>query len=264
MARCAICKKTSDETKLFEGIFNAEMINVCSYCAETEGVPVITKPSEAQLDKADERYSVRERMERMSGRHDTTEISSDQIVTQGNLAKLRMPAPKEQHEDVLDNYYWTLNIARRRKKLSITQVAEKMQVSPQLITDIEKGKLPKGFQDLFIKLEAYLGIKLLKAKAQRINFIRNYDAEKEILKRVGEKMEAPGSVDEYREDGIALEEQAEDDGIDFTKREELQDVTLNDLIDMKREKENKSSKRKTKAQDDAMMGDDLDLDIDEL
>ena len=186
--RCAICKKTSDETKLLEGIFKAEMINVCSDCAEDEGIPIITKPSEAQLEKADERYSVRERMENLSGPRDTTEISKDQTITQGNLAKLRMPAPKEHHEDVIDNYYWTLNLARRRKKLTIFQLAEKMQVDPEVIKGIEKGKLPRGFQDLFIKLEAFLGIKLLKAHVQKINFIRNYDTEKEILKRVGKKM----------------------------------------------------------------------------
>ncbi|MBT7102622.1 helix-turn-helix domain-containing protein [archaeon] len=268
MARCAICKKTSDETKLFEGIFNAEMINICSYCAEDEGVPIITKPSEIQLEKADERYSVRERMERMSGRHDTTEISKDQIVTQGNLAKLRMPAPKEQHEDALDNYYWTLNIARRRKKLSVTQLAEKMQVDPQVIQDIEKGRLPEKFQDLFIKLEAYLGIKLLKGQTRKINFIRNYDAEKEILKRVGEKMgvqeSVKDSVDDYHKDDIALKEQIAEGKIDFSKREKLQDVSLNDLVEMKKEREIKESKRRTSAQENAMIGDDLDLDLDEL
>ena len=268
MARCAICKKTSDEIKLFEGIFNAEMINICSDCAEDEGVPIITKPSETQLEKADERYSVRERMERMSGRHDTTEISRDQIVTQGNLAKLRMPAPKEQHDDALDNYYWTLNIARRRKKLSVTQLAEKMQVDPQVIQGIEKGKLPKGFQDLFMKIEAYLGIKLLKAQAQRISFIRNYDAEKEILKRVGEKMGAPesvkDSVDEYHKDEIAIKEQIAEGKIDFSRREQLQDVSLNDLVEMKKEREIKESKRRMSVQDNAMVGDDLDIDLDEL
>jgi ribosome-binding protein aMBF1 (putative translation factor) len=264
MARCAICKKTSDETKLFEGIFNAEMINVCSYCAEDEGVPIITKPSETQLEKADERYSVRERMEQMSGMRDTTEISKDQIVTQGNLAKLRMPAPKEHHEDALDNYYWTLNIARRRKKLSLTQLAEKMQVDPQIIQDIEKGKLPEKFQDLFIKIEAYLGIKLLKGHTRKVNFIRNYDTEKEILKRVGEKMDAPESVDEYHKDEIALKEQIAKGEIDFSRREQLQDVSLNDLVEMKKEREQKESKRRISAQENAMIGDDLDLDIDEL
>ena len=262
--RCAICKKTSDETKLLEGIFKAEMINVCSDCAEDEGIPIITKPSEEQLEKADERYSVRERMENLSGPRDTTEISKDQTITQGNLAKLRMPAPKEHHEDALDNYYWTLNLARRRKKLTVSQLAEKMQVDPQVIQGIEKGKLPKGFQDLFIKLEAFLGIKLLKAHVQKISFTRNYDAEQEIIKRVKEKMGAPESVDEYHKDEIALKEQLAKGEIDFSKRDKLQNVTLNDLVEMKKQREQKERKSKTAAQDEAMLGDDLEIDIDEL
>ena len=166
--RCTICKKTSDETKLFKGILADGMVMVCSTCAEKEGTPIIKKPSESQLNKADKKYTVRERMERMSGTRDTTEISKDQTVTQGNLAKLRIPAPKQYHEDVLDNYYWTLNIARRRKKLSISQLAEKMQVEPTTIQGVEKGKLPENFQDLFIKIEAYLGIKLLKEHNRQI------------------------------------------------------------------------------------------------
>ena len=172
MAICTICKKTSDEIQLFEGIYNAEMVNICETCAETEQVPVIRKPSTSQLNKASEHYSVRERMERMSGMRDTTEISDDQIVTQGQLAKLRVPPKKQHHENVLDNYYWTLNIARRRAKLSVTQLAEKMQVEPQVIQDIEKGKLPAEFEETFVKLEAFLGIKLLKNHKEKINFVR--------------------------------------------------------------------------------------------
>jgi len=60
--RCTICKKTSEEIKLYSGIKESEMIMICEDCAESEGVPIIKKPSELQLDKADERYSVRERM----------------------------------------------------------------------------------------------------------------------------------------------------------------------------------------------------------
>ena len=48
--------------------------------------------------------------------------------------------------------------------------------------------------------------------------------------------------------------------IDFSQRENLSDITLNDLVDMKQKKE----KRKAKAREDAILGDDLDLEIDEL
>jgi len=269
--RCSICKKTSDETKLFPGISKNGMINICHDCSESEGIPIIKKPTELQLDKADERFSVRERMERMSGRHDTTEISKDQIVTQGNLAKLRMPAPKQQHEDVLDNYYWTLNIARRRKKFSLSQLAEKMRVSPELIQSIEKGKLPENFTELFIKLEAFLGIKLLKNHKRQISFTRTVDEEQEILKKVGKKI---GHVSIEKEDDVVDEiklekkkeklEKLSKGEIDFAKRESLSDITLNELVDMKKEREKKSAIKEVKSKEDAMIGDDLDIDLELL
>lgn len=272
--RCAICKKSSDETKLFEGISKAGMINICNECSESEGIPIIKKPSESQLNKADERFSVRERMERMSGRHETTEISKDQIVTQGNLAKLRMPAPKQHHKDVMDNYYWTLNIARRRKKFSISQLAEKMRVAPQLIQSIEKGKLPENFTELFLKLEAFLRIKLLKNHKTKINFIRTKDEEQEILKNVRKKMGSieieddiaidsgknTESIKEYKEDEREFKEKLSKGKIDFSRREDLANITLNDLVDMKKKKE----KQKAKSKEDAMLGDDLDLDLELL
>ena len=246
--RCSICKKTSDEIKLFEGIFNAEMINVCENCAEDQKIPVIRKPSESQLEKAEQRYSVRERMERMSGMHDTTEISKDQIVTQGNLAKLRVPPKKQHHEDIEDNYYWALNIARRRAKMTTTQLAEKMQVNSQIIQEIEKGKIPENFEEIFIKLEIYLGIKLLKKNKTKINFIRSSNKEEEILKTVAEKMKNCETED-------LVQEKIQNEEIKLSRRENLKDVTLNDLIDRKRARE----KYKLQAKQNEMLGDEIDI-----
>jgi len=264
MARCIICKKTSDEAELFNGIRVDGMVMVCGECAEKEGIPIIKKPSESQLNKADERYSVRERMEKMSGMRDATEISDDQIITQGNLAKLRMPAPKQHHEDVLDNYYWTLNMVRRRKKLTITQLADKMQVDPSIIQGIEKGKLPENFEELFIKLEVFLGTKLLKNHKNKINFSRNVNNQEDILESVRKKMNAPESIEEYREDGKVFEEKLSKGKVDFSRRKDLSNVTLNDLVDMKKKKEASAAIKRMKDDEDAMLGDDLDLDMELL
>ena len=259
--RCVICKQTSDETKLFEGIFKAEMVHICKECAETEGVPIIQKPSEAQLDKADERYTVRERMEIMSGMRDTTEISEDQTITQGNLAKLKIPPKKQFHEDVLDNYYWTLNIARRRKKLTINQLAKQTQIPVETIQAIEKGKIPKDFETIFPKLELYLDVKLLKNHKKNIHFIHpTKDETDEILRQVKEKMDLP-KLDKPRNIEIKKQqlEKLSKGEIDFSRREQLSNVTLNDLVEMKKQREQKESTRKSKAQEEAMLGDDIEL-----
>ncbi|MFH1290964.1 MAG: hypothetical protein ABIH79_00195 [archaeon] len=262
--RCTICKRESDEVRLFEGILKAEMVMVCKECSETEGIPLIRKPSEEQLQKADERYSVRERMERISGIRDTTEISNDQIITQGNLAKLRAPPKKQYNDDVLDNYYWTLNIARRRKKLSIGQLAGLIKIDANILQSIEKGKIPENFQEIFLKLESFLGIQLLKNHKPQVHFVRTRDEEQEIFKSVREKMEhAKSDKTTHKEKEEAIEQIAKGE-FDFSRRDSLQEVTLNDLIEMKKSRENKKVKRKIQIQTDAMLGDDIDLDIDEL
>jgi len=236
--RCIICKKESNEVELFEGILNVEMVRICSICAESEGIPMIRKPSEEQLKKGDEVYSVRERMERMSGMRDATEISKDQTVVQGNLAKLRIPEKKERHEEVLDDYYWTLNMARRRKKWSINQLAEKIGIDPETIQNIEKGKIPENFEEVFTKFEVFFGIKLLRDHMRKIRFTRTIDEEMQILKSVRARMDGTSETSE--------------------------DVTLNDLVEIKRQREKQEVQRKTKIQTDAMVGDDLELDLSEL
>ena len=270
MARCTICKKTSDEVELFNGILESEMVNICEECAEDQKVPIIKKPSQSQLNKANKRYSVRERMEIMSGVRDKTEISEDQIVTQGNLARLKAPPKKQTHEDVLDNYYWTLSMARRRKKLTLGYLANKMGVDSSVIRDIEKGILPKDFKVLFMKLESFLGIKLLKREAQKVNFTRrNRDAELEILKSVQNKIKQREELgDEYEEspmeeEEVSVEDEAEED-LDITDKKKLSKITISDLLGRKRRKEAREKKKQEQQEADAMMGDDIDLEIEEL
>ena len=256
--RCAVCKKESNEIKLFEGILNAGMINICAICSEEEGIPIIRKPSKEQLDKGNERYSVRERMERISGMRDASEISGEQTIVQKNLSRLKIPDKKERNENVLDDYYWTLNMARRRKKWSINQLSEKIKIDSKIIEDIEKGKIPENFEEIFIKFEAFFGIKLLKNHKRQISFKRTIDEEKEILNSVREKMNFP------QKEETKIKEKILEDEIDFSSKESLEDVTLKDLVDMKKKKEKREKQRKVKIQTDSMVGDEIDLEIDEL
>lgn len=276
MARCTICKKNSNEIQLCSGILGVDMVMICEECARAEEVPIIKKPSELQLSKADKRYSVRERMERISGMNNEEKINNNQIVTQGNLAKLRMPQKKQYHEDVLDNYYWTLNIARRRAKLSIKQLSELIKIDANILQSIEKGSIPENFREICLKLEAFLGIKLLKNHKKKLSFIRTQDEEREILNNVKEKLNPKSHDIEDATSQINDSEQTKqykkknrleklsNGEIDFSRREDLSDITLDDLVSIKKERESKLARRKTKASEDAMLGDDLDLEFEEL
>jgi ribosome-binding protein aMBF1 (putative translation factor) len=257
--RCTICKKTEEETTLYPGIQLTKMVNVCEECAEDQKIPIIKKPTSSQLSQADKTYSVRERLDRMSGRRESTEISGDQLITQRNLSKLKMPKPKQNHPEVLDNYYWTLNMARRRAKMTLSQLARKINTNSYTIQDIEKGILPKDFKEIFLKLEALLGIKLLKAHDPEISFTRkNPIQEKEILEAVAKKMKNPQEEpeEEDEEEMEEFQEKIKKQEIRLSKRENLKDVTLNDLIDRKRARE----KYQQKIKQNEILGDEIDLD----
>jgi len=253
---CAICKKTGEETTLYQGIRATEMVNICEECAEDQNIPIIKKPSQSQLTKADKTYSVRERLDLMSGRREATEISGEQMITQRNLAKLKMPKPKQTHPDVLDNYYWTLIMARRRAKMTISQLAKKIDTTPYAIQQIEKGIFPEDFKEIFLKLEALLGIKLLRVHETQVNFVRkNPDQEKEILDAVAEKMKNPEEELEEEEEMEAFHEKIESGEIKLSRKEDLSDMTLSDLIDRKKAKE----KQKSRTKKGEILGDDIDI-----
>ena len=42
--KCTICKKTSEEVQLFNGIMESDMVMICEDCAEDQKVPIIKKP----------------------------------------------------------------------------------------------------------------------------------------------------------------------------------------------------------------------------
>lgn len=258
--RCAICKKSSEEVKLYPGIVATEMINVCEICAEDQKIPIIKKPTKEQLSKTQETYSVRERLDRIAGRRETTDISSDQAVTQRNLAKLRVPPRKQNNPEVEDNYNWTLSIARRRKKMTTSQLAAKVGIEPHKIRDIERGIIPANFKEIFPKIEAQLGIKLLKQHEAQVNFSRKRtpDQEKELLRQVAHKMKNPEvefEETEELEEIKEVQEKIERQEIKLSKRKDLHNLTLSDLIDRKRAREKYQSQK----QESEMFGDDIEI-----
>lgn len=264
--RCAICKRTSDEVQLFEGLLYDEMIRVCEACADVEHIPRIKKPTTTQLEKADKSYSVRERMEYLSGMRKITEISDDQTEVQGRIARLRIPAKKEHHDNIHDNYYWSVNMGRRRKKISIAQLSQATGIDKEVIRAVENGKLPKNFEEIFLRLEKFLGIRLIKNHEQMVSFKRdNRNEEKEILELVKKKIDSGDEVDfEGRKEEKDRLEKLSKGELDFSREGDIQDITLNDLIEAKRRKERKERDRRRVIQTDSLLGDEIDIDEEEL
>lgn len=250
--KCFVCGVTSEIAPLFEGISSSGMVTVCRKCAENENIPIIRKPSENQLEQANKTYTVRERMERISfpKRANVTEISGDQVTLQKNLNRLRIPPKKESRDEVVDDYYWELNMARRRKKLSINQVSELTGIKPEIIESIERGKIPKDFEEIFTNLEKFFGITLLRIRTEKINFKVKQENEEKILREVGEKMK---SQEEIKESLSKISKG------DLSKIRDLSRITISDLQDLKKKKEQKEQEAKKKE----MIDEDFELDLDE-
>lgn len=66
MAKCFVCGKPEEEVSLFEGISERGVRKICYKCSEREGVTLIKKPTREQLEQAEKRRTVREVMEHMS------------------------------------------------------------------------------------------------------------------------------------------------------------------------------------------------------
>jgi len=240
--KCTVCK--NENVELFEGVYDGEMVLVCDYCAEEESIPVLRKPSVAQLDRIEKKESMRERMERLSGMSKHTRgLGPDQTVAQNNLAKLKNPYIKETHPDVHENYYWEINMARRRRKATIGQVSRATEIPEQILKDVEHGRIPKNMEDVFLKLERYFGIKLLKTHKQIVSFTKTQAGQEKILEEVKNRMkhvDKPTSPER-------VAKRIEDGELDFSKKEDIKDVTLNDLVDQKRKREYLEKEKKLRA-----------------
>jgi len=241
---CKICGKTSDEIELFDGIFEEKIESVCSICARIEDTPLIKKPNPERFIEHKENLSVRQRMERMAD--PLKPIQKEHFIAHKNLAKLNFPTKREDHPDLIENYDWILKTARRRKKLSQTQLAEELIIPLQVIIDLESGRITKDFMSYTERLENFLHVCIRKLVPERFNLQRKPETEYEermVLDKVKKNME-PESM------------KREPKGVNFSDRERLKTWTLKDLVNLKRKKEQNELFKVEKSK---MVGNELDF-----
>lgn len=262
---CEICKRIGIENDAVKVIWEGEVVNACKTCALREGMPIVKKATQEQVDAANVHYSVRERMERMSNRKPT--IIRDQAITHKNLARLNFPTVRQDHEALIENYDWTLRTARRRKKLSIAQLALTSGLIPEDIQKLESGQLVNNLEPIATRLENTLGIVLLK-KTSKLAQARYVKKENEMIqsnlaalddkiidlpktekKSLLKKLFSRKKKEEVKEDTVELKaedivpekkeifEKIATGKMDFSKRRNVEQITLKDLAELKKRKE---------------------------
>jgi len=257
---CTICKKSEDETDLCEGIYDGKINTICKSCADSENIPLIKKPTQEQLTEADRRYTVSERMKKLTGMEEpsnsTSLLSKDQSIAYKNLAKLRFPVKKQHHEDLIEDYYWKIQHARRMKKFPLSHVSRETNIPEETIHSIEHGVLPKDFREIIARLENFFDINLFK-QHQVQTFLKKptptlEQEEKQILQKTKQNIENQ----EQKQETI---EKIKTGKVDFSKRKDLQNITLNDLVELKKQREALQEEQTDKKMKRDLLGDDLDL-----
>lgn len=186
MAHCVVCGKEEEDTQLFDGVFDGRITKICYPCSLAENVALIKRPTREQLAEADKRQSVKQLMEKLSSPQQKI-MTKDQAIAHKNLNKIKFPAMKQEHGDLVPNYDWVLKNARRRAKLSVTQLSEQTSIDKAQIESLETGQLFNGFEKIAEKLEKALNVKILirhELIGQMIRLPKKDGEEKEILEEV--------------------------------------------------------------------------------
>lgn len=194
MAKCAVCGKPEEEVSLYDGVYDGMVRKVCYQCSLDEKIALIQKPSIEQLQEADKRQSVRELMEKLSSPQKKI-MKTDSAIAHKNLNKIRFPAMKQEHGDLVHNYDWIMKQRRRHMKMSTAQLAERAHADKAEIESLESGQLFAGFEKVANSIERVLDIKILKVTEPVTRIIRtpeeNKQADEEMMEDVKVKMKKP-------------------------------------------------------------------------
>jgi len=275
--KCEICNKNFNH--LGNAIYKNKVIKICESCSQIENLPKINKPTQEQLDKANQRYSVHDRMMKMAGLDKLSPLSHDHEIAQRHLAKIKIPEKKQFSDILVPNYDWNIMMARRRRKMTINQLSEMTKIPIADLNNLEKGILPKNYENIARVIESVLNLPLLKETEEKIRlFPVKKKSEEDLLVEARERLfgkdlrlneEQEIKKQQERLEKLKQEEQREieeDENeeleeknikeevkseiktgrFDFSAKKNLKNVTLSDLVEMKKERERAEKERDSK------------------
>lgn len=130
--KCSLCNLRGE---LLEVITGDGIVGVCIKCADKNKFPLVKKPKEPEKDSDKELKS---------------------IVARG--------IRKRDYSNLVDNFHWHIQQARRFKKISQKQLGEAIAEPEIIIAMAEKGELPEDYEKIIVKMEQFLSVHLFKEK----------------------------------------------------------------------------------------------------
>ena len=186
MEKCVRCGVSEEEVRLFDGIYVNEVVRICERCALLSDVPLIKRPSAEQLKESEKSWKVRERLGRISRVESAPERAKVESSIRLNQIEIIKPKRNEKIEsNLVDNYHWVLMVSRRKRGLTVKQLAEAIGESESAIKLLEKRVLPEESLELLRKLEQFFNVRIFKKKPEEVIRIETipYKIQKEMKER---------------------------------------------------------------------------------
>ncbi len=142
------------EDRIVEAIEEGKIVRVYESYAKREGLPVLRKPNIGQIQKT--YASLPPGLKKIQKQEETPIMEK--------MRKAPSWEEKQIISDLIDNFHWHINRARRNKGLTRKQFAKLINIPESSLEMIEYRRLPSNNFILIQKIEEVLGINLRKNK----------------------------------------------------------------------------------------------------
>lgn len=157
-SRCVMCNAYGD---LVDAVGQEELIKVCNECARKNNLPVIHRATDEEMSKVHNYY--RQNFNKNADLAVTKALTAKKSPEDRELENvLRKNIQRGDYPELIDNFHWHIQHARRLKKLSQKQLAEAIAEKEIMIDLAEQGKLTDNREAFVTKLEQYLRVQLRK------------------------------------------------------------------------------------------------------
>jgi ribosome-binding protein aMBF1 (putative translation factor) len=162
---CSICGISELKTRLFDGLSEEGIIKICKNCADEQDIFLLKRPTSQEIEDAEKKiYSQKRKsfsLQKPQIGESKENISLKEIINE-NFKKKNEGRERVARPDLMNNFHWIIMRARRQRKLSRSQLAKAIGEAEPAIELAEKGIVPEDENKLISKLQAFLGVRLIK------------------------------------------------------------------------------------------------------
>ena len=171
---CSVCGVSGKKVRLLDVISSKGIVKICEACSKAEDMPILRRPTTFQLKESEKkppgisdmllsaRRQKKESLEEFGKKYEKTKTETTLKEIVDKKYEMMVSEEKKPRPELVDNFHWIVMRARRLKKLTQEQLAQEISESIAAIKMAEQGILPEDDYRLVNKLEAFLGINLVK------------------------------------------------------------------------------------------------------